>query len=182
MLDLRTSPFAGQDIRTLLAAQALAKRNKTFLIWAPFEGDEQRWTYGAFVARAKRVAAGLHRRGVRPGDRVLIHLENCPEGLLAWFGCGILGAIAVTTNARSSADELAYFASHSRAVGAITQPKFRALLSDAVLNSVQNFPDSGGKQRPIVSTLVRAIIRRFRWRIWGVVHGYDCRNPAPSFG
>src|SRR5208283_6163325 len=51
-----------------------------------------------------------------------------------------------------------------------------------VLNSVQNFPDSGGKQRPIVSTLVRAIIRRFRWRIWGVVHGYDCRNPAPSFG
>ena len=49
-------------------------------------------------------------------------------------------------------------------------------------NSVQNFPDSGGKQRPIVSTLVHAIIRRFRRRIWGVVHGYDCRDPAPSFG
>jgi hypothetical protein len=48
-------------------------------------------------------------------------------------------------------------------------------------NSVQNFPDSGGKQRPIVSTLVHAIIRRLRWRIWGVVYGYDYRNPAPSF-
>src|SRR5208337_3067008 len=131
MFDLSASPFAGQDIRTLLRAQATARRDKTFLIWAPFEGAEQRWTYGEFVERAERIAAGLWRRGVRPGDRVLVHLENCPEALFAWFGCGILGAIAVTTNARSSADELAYFASHSRAIGAITQPKFRALLSDA---------------------------------------------------
>src|SRR5271166_1668356 len=129
--DLSASPFAGQDIRTLLRAQAVARRDKTFLIWAPFEGDGQSWTYGEFVARAEGVAAGLWRRGVRPGDRVLIHLENCPEGLLAWFGCGILGAVAVTTNARSSVDELGYFAAHSRAVGAVTQPKFRALLSDA---------------------------------------------------
>ena len=51
-----------------------------------------------------------------------------------------------------------------------------------VENSVQKFPDSRGKQRPIVSTLVHAIIRRFRWRVWGAVHGYDCRDPAPSFG
>ena len=128
---LRASPFAGQDIRTLLRAQATARRDKTFLIWVPFEGAEQVWSYGAFVARAEGVAAGLWRRSVRPGDRVLIHLENCPEALFAWLGCGILGAIAVTTNARSSVDELAYFAAHSRAVGAITQPKFRALVSNA---------------------------------------------------
>ena len=49
-------------------------------------------------------------------------------------------------------------------------------------NSVQTFPDSGGKQRPIVSTLVRAILRRLRGRVWGVLHGYDCRNPPPSLG
>ena len=129
--DLSASPFAGQDIRTLLGAQATARRDKTFLIWAPFEGEEQRWTYGEFAERAERVAAGLWRRGVRPGDRVLIHLESCPEALLAWFGCSILGAVAVTSNARSSADELAYFAGHSRAVGVITQPKLCALLSEA---------------------------------------------------
>ena len=51
-----------------------------------------------------------------------------------------------------------------------------------VQNSVQTFPDSGGKQRPIVSTLVRAILRRLRGRVWGVLHGYDCRNPPPSLG
>jgi len=47
----------------------MARRDKTFLIWVPFEGTEQSWTYGEFVARAQRVAAGLWRRGVRPGDR-----------------------------------------------------------------------------------------------------------------
>jgi crotonobetaine/carnitine-CoA ligase len=44
---------------------------------------------------------------VRAGDRVLIHLENCPEFLLAWFGCAALGAVAVTTNARSAPDATA---------------------------------------------------------------------------
>ena len=39
------------------------------------------------------------------------------------------GAIAVTTNARSSADELAYFAQHSGAVAGITQPRFAALVA-----------------------------------------------------
>ncbi|MBV8578159.1 MAG: AMP-binding protein [Acetobacteraceae bacterium] len=129
--DPGASPFAGQDIRTLLRVQATARRDKTLLVWVPFEGAEQRWTYAAFLERAERVAAGLWRRGVRPGSRVLIHLENCPEMLFAWFGCGILGAVAVTSNARSSVDELAYFVSHSHAVGAIAQPKFRALLSQA---------------------------------------------------
>src|SRR3954462_15126935 len=47
-------------------------------------------------------------------------------------------------------------------------------------NSVQTFPDFGVEQCPIVCTLGRAIIRRFCRRIWGVVHGYDCRDPAPS--
>ena len=55
--DLDASPFAGQDIRTLLRAQAAARRDRAFLIWAPFEGAEQRWTYGEFVGRAERGAA-----------------------------------------------------------------------------------------------------------------------------
>jgi crotonobetaine/carnitine-CoA ligase len=31
----------------------------------------------------RRIATGLRRRGVQAGERVLIHLDNCPEGLLA---------------------------------------------------------------------------------------------------
>ena len=66
-----------------------------------------------------------------------------------------------------------------RAFGGVPR---EVLLDNAKALILQNFPDSGGKQRPIVSTLVHAIIRRFCRRIWGVVHGYDCRDPAPSSG
>ena len=38
--NLGASPFAGQDIRTLLRAQATARRDKTLPVWVPFEGAE----------------------------------------------------------------------------------------------------------------------------------------------
>jgi crotonobetaine/carnitine-CoA ligase len=49
--------------------------------------------------------------------------------LVAWFACACVGAIAVTTNARCSAEELAYFAEHSGAVAAITQPRFAEIVN-----------------------------------------------------
>ncbi|HET9973771.1 MAG TPA: AMP-binding protein [Streptosporangiaceae bacterium] len=119
------------DAWRLLSLRAAASPETPFLTWHPFEGDGRTWTYGAFARDALAVAAGLRARGVRAGDRVLIHLENCPEFLLAWFGCAALGAVAVTTNARSAADELRYYASDSEPAGAITQPRFAGLVAAA---------------------------------------------------
>ena len=129
--DPSVQTFAGQDIRTLLRAQASLRRDHPFIVWQPFDAPAQTWSYGAFVARIERFAAGLHVRGVRAGDRVLVHLDNCPETIVAWLGCAWMGAVAVTTNAKSSADELTYYASHSRAVAGITQPRFAELVAAA---------------------------------------------------
>lgn len=131
LADFKTHPFSGQDVASLLEERVRMRGDHPFLIWEPFEGPEARWSYRAFADRAARLAAGLHARGVRAGDRVLVHLDNCPESVFAWYGCAILGAVAVTTNARSSGDELAYFAGHSGATVAITQPKFTALVADS---------------------------------------------------
>src|SRR3979411_2978078 len=49
--------------------------------------------------------------------------------MLAWFSCFELGAIAVTTNTRSAAAEMEYFAGHCGAVAAITQPAYAELIS-----------------------------------------------------
>ena len=124
-------PFSGQDIRTLIAIQARRRADHPYMIWRPFHGPRRVWTYAQFAHTLERFAAGLVARGVRAGDRVLVHLDNCPEAVIAWFGCAVLGAVAVTTNARSSADELAYFASHARCVAGITQPRFAALVQQA---------------------------------------------------
>ena len=103
-------PFAGMDVPWLLRMRSEARRDHPFLIWAPFDAPARSWAYGEFHARVGALAAGLAARGVRPGEFVLIHLDNCIEAMLAWFACVELGAIAVTTNTRSAPAELEYFA------------------------------------------------------------------------
>lgn len=122
-------PFSGMDIPWLVETRAATRRDHPFLIWEPFEGPGESITYGEFHARIARIAGGLSYRGVKCGDRVLIHLDNCPEALLAWYACAWIGAVSVTTNARAAGDELAYYAGHCGAVAGITQPKFAELVS-----------------------------------------------------
>ncbi|MDB5628131.1 MAG: ATP-dependent acyl-CoA ligase [Tardiphaga sp.] len=122
-------PFAGMDVPSLLRMHAEARRDHPFLIWAPFDAPARRWSYGEFHERTGALAAGLARRGITHGDYVLIHMDNCIEMLLAWFACVELGAIAVTTNTRSAAAEINYFAGHCRAVAAITQPAYAELVA-----------------------------------------------------
>jgi crotonobetaine/carnitine-CoA ligase len=122
-------PFAGLDVPWLLRMRAESRRDHPFLIWAPFDAPARIWSYGEFHERVGRLAAGLVKRGVRPGEYVLIHLDNCIEAMLAWFACVELGAIAVTTNTRSAAAEMEYFAGHCGAVAAITQPAYAELIS-----------------------------------------------------
>ncbi len=124
-------PFAGFDIPALVAARAASHPDKPFLVWEPFVGPRAAWTFAEFAHEVDRVAAGLAARDIKAGDSLLVHLDNCPEILFAWFACAKIGAICVTTNARSAADEMTYFADRSGAVAAITQPKFAAMIGGA---------------------------------------------------
>jgi crotonobetaine/carnitine-CoA ligase len=124
-------PFAGQDIRSLIAMRAATRPDHPYLVWRPFDRPARTWTYAQFADTVARFAAGLHARGVRAADRVLVHLDNCPEAVIAWFGCAFAGVVPVTTNARSSADELAYYCENSGAVAGITQPRFADLVARA---------------------------------------------------
>jgi crotonobetaine/carnitine-CoA ligase len=122
-------PFADLDVPWLLRMRSETRRDHPFLIWAPFDAPARTWTYGEFHDRVGALAAGLARRGVKPGEFVLIHLENCIEAMLAWFACVELGAIAVTTNTRSAPAEMEYFAGHCGAVAAITQPAYAEMIA-----------------------------------------------------
>ena len=79
----------------------------------------------------RRLAAGLAARGMTKGDKVLIHAENCPEVVLAWYACATVGAVGVTTNTRSVGAEMTYFAEHTDASAAVTQPQFAELVTEA---------------------------------------------------
>ena len=123
--------FGGQDIPWIIDHWATQRPEHPFLVWEPRDANEKVWTYAEFAEATKRVAAGLDARGVEVGDMILIHAENCPEAVIAWYACARVGAIAVTTNNRSVAAELNYFITHTQCVGAITQPRFAALVAEA---------------------------------------------------
>jgi len=122
--------FTGQDIPWLLDHWATEKPDHPFLIWEPKSGDSRTWTYAQFVADVRRLAAGLHERGISKGDKVLIHSENSPEMVLSWYACATIGAVGVTTNTKSVGPEITYLAEHARCVAAITQPQFATLVRD----------------------------------------------------
>ena len=58
------------------------------------DGDES-LTYGDLVARAVGLAAWLHERGLRPGDRLGIHLRKCLEENVATLAAMRLGVVFV---------------------------------------------------------------------------------------
>src|SRR3982074_1615884 len=93
-------PFAGLDVPWLLRMRAEARRYHPFLIWGRFDAPARIWAYGEFHQRVGALAAGLAARGVKPGEFVLIHLDNCIEAMLAWFACVDVGATAVTPHTR----------------------------------------------------------------------------------
>ena len=64
----------------------------------------QRWTYSQIWEDTGRVASLLRSRGVKKGDRVLLRGPNCPQWILAFFGCLRGGAIVVPLDVRGGDD------------------------------------------------------------------------------
>jgi len=55
-----------------------------------------------------RMAWGLVDLGIKPGDRVAVHMENCPQFVIAYFGVQRAGAIVVPVNPMFKQAELDY--------------------------------------------------------------------------
>jgi long-chain acyl-CoA synthetase len=77
---------------TLMGAlmhQAETHPKKTAFV---FGGDT--WSYERLAAEVGCLTRGLSARGLRRGDRVVLHMMNRPEMLVAYYACFQLGAIA----------------------------------------------------------------------------------------
>ena len=92
------------------AAAAARRPDHPFLVW----GDTA-VSYAEARERIGRVAAGLARLGVGPGDRVACYLRNGPEFLWTWLGANTLGAALVPINTAYRAEEASYPVEHAGA-------------------------------------------------------------------
>jgi len=74
---------------------------------AAFVFHEEVWTYERLAVEAESLARGLAVRGVGPGDRVILHMMNRPEMIVAYYACFQLGAIAAPLRTAFKFAELA---------------------------------------------------------------------------
>ncbi len=80
------------------------------LVW-----KSTRTTYAEYRQRVSRLASGLQRRGIRPGDVVATLLPNIPAQAEAHFGVPACGAVLNTINTRLDPDTVGYIFGHAGA-------------------------------------------------------------------
>jgi long-chain acyl-CoA synthetase len=93
-----------------VVAQSAGRADVTWLV----QGD-RRFTFAEHDRAVRGCAAGLEAIGVERGDRVAIVSANCPEWVIMFWACALIGAIAVPLNAWWKTDELEFGLSDSGA-------------------------------------------------------------------
>lgn len=118
-----------RTLRDLLIERKRRFGDKTFLVFVGRDGEVTEYSYTEFVDRVRSVAAGFAEQGIGKGDKVVLHLSNCPEFLFCWFGLAWIGAVTVPSNIANTATEMQHVVSFSDAVAMITSPGYREMLA-----------------------------------------------------
>jgi long-chain acyl-CoA synthetase len=87
-----------------------------------YEGT--RWSGDQLAQRVCRVAGGLLEAGLRPAERVVVCMANCPEVGITYGAVWRAGAVATPVLFLVSEDELRHVLSDSGAALVVTTPEF----------------------------------------------------------
>src|SRR2546429_5998759 len=116
------------NCRPLTAVSFLERSARVFPERTAVVSQEMRLTYREFLERARRMAAGLARHGIKPGDRVAFLAMNGEPLLTAHFGVPMSGAVLVAINPRLAPDEILYILKDAEAAALVADPP---LLTDS---------------------------------------------------
>ncbi|MBY6138712.1 AMP-binding protein [Leisingera daeponensis] len=93
---------------------------------------KHRKTYAEYRERCTRLASGLAKLGVKPGDVVATLLPNIPAQAEAHFGVPACGAVLNTINTRLDVGTVAYIFGHGEAKAVLVDTQFLELAEAAV--------------------------------------------------
>ncbi len=127
-------PLIGETIGAYLDSVA-ARFGASEALVIPHQ--DVRWTYDEFNQRVTRLAAGLLRLGLQPGDRIGIWSQNRAEWVLTQFATARAGLIMVNINPAYRRSELEYVLDKVDCSALILAPSFKssdyiAMLQDVV--------------------------------------------------
>jgi fatty-acyl-CoA synthase len=110
-----------------------------------------RATWTAVREAARAWAAGLHRAGVRRGDRVLLVLPGGLDAVVAILAAGMLGALPTPLNPRGATVEIAWLRGNADPAVVIATPELAALAGPGAVTPAELAADPGDAP-PVVVT------------------------------
>lgn len=111
-----------------------------------FPGERASWP--AVREAALAWAAGLHARGVRPGDRLLLVLPGGLDAVIGTIGAAMLGAIPTPLNPRGTPDETAWLRGDADPAAVVASPELLSLAGAGALTP-EELADPG-RDAPVV--------------------------------
>ena len=127
-------PLLTQTIPDNLAATAERFGDRDALVDVP---AGRRWTYTEFLADVRRLASGLHRLGIRAGDRVGIWSPNRWEWVMVQYATAEIGAVLVNINPSYRVHELEYVLKQAEIKAVLAAPQFKDSDYTGMLAQVQ---------------------------------------------
>jgi fatty-acyl-CoA synthase len=112
----------------------IKKLLNTPLIYSPQReivySDKLRYNYRTLNERIRRLAGGLEKLDVKPGDTVAVFDYDSHRYLECFFAIPMMGAVLQTINWRLSADQILYTINHAEAKMIIIHNDFLPILKD----------------------------------------------------
>ena len=99
-----------------------------------YEG--QRWTGTQLAERSRRAAGGLRQAGLKPGERVVVCMANCPEVGITYHAVWRCGAVTTPVLFLLSEEELRHVLTDSGAAFIVTTPEFLPKVTAAAAGAV----------------------------------------------
>ncbi|KAM7293714.1 4-coumarate--CoA ligase 1 [Ixodes scapularis] len=89
--------------------------NRTAVVW-----EDEQITFSELLKMFQRYAAGFQRHGVDKGEKVLVHLDNSLENMIAMYSIVFAGGVAVASETILSDDDILYMIRNSNATHILT--------------------------------------------------------------
>ncbi|HJU17845.1 MAG TPA: acyl-CoA synthetase [Stellaceae bacterium] len=118
-LDKNAANFVPLTPINFLLRTAAVYPDRTAVIYG-----ERRYNWREALARCRRLAAALARRGIGRGDTVALLAPNLPEAFEAHFGVAMAGAVLNALNIRLDAETIAFILRHGGAKVLLTDTEF----------------------------------------------------------
>ncbi|MVO89228.1 AMP-binding protein [Streptomyces sp. p1417] len=115
----RTGTWRGRPLGDLLHESCVRNAGRVAVVC-----DDRSMTYEELALRADRLAGGLIGLGIRPLDRVVVHLPNVPEFVVLFLALLRAGAVPVLALPGHRRAEIEHLYAHSGAVAYAVKDQF----------------------------------------------------------